>query len=1179
MKRAALALLVVGAVGAAEQTGKRTKREIEIKATEAKLTKVPVAGVGPAQPKGPVVTSEAFIQRVQGKVSKLRDKEIDLLKRLIQNATKKDPELPEYYFRLAEAYGEKSQYFNFQARELDQKIYEAKTQSEKNALTQRQRNYDAESKKWLTEGVKVLLFIAQSNQPNFLGYNKMDNVLFSLAFLLSQAKKTDEARVFFHRLIKDYPQSKYIPDAWLAFAEYYFNEGDMGEALKLYDKVAQYPDSSVYAYSIYKQGWCYLNLKEPQKALEKYVQVIKIAENKKDDANVRQLQKEARKDIVRAYASVGTPEKAWPFFQKTGGDYAPKMLEMLAELYFSMGKFVETIKSYRQIIGLNEGSERVCAWQNEVVKASLAAVPKGEQVKEVQRLANVYDNIKGKQGLKKGTVEECRAAASGILRELATIWHKEAQKTQNNDTYVLSGQLYREYLERFPEEKDACQLRFYYSELLFKLGEVFAKKEYWAQAAESYTRVVEGCPNDPNVKEAAYATVVAWKNALNVQDKDFDKSSKPDQGPMELSEDLRKMVAAFDTYLKAVPDAPERVQILYNKARIYYEHNRFDEAAPLFDEIATKYPGHELAVYAANLYLDTLNIGKKFDVLEKTVDRYLTIEELNQDPSMHEMLVKLKQESRWKYAEQLREQKKYKQAGELWESISQDYPTWNRYPQALFNSANMYEAAYLIGRAITVRTKLIKWDEENYGKTKKHDVQAQKAVFLIGANYHALAWYDKAAEYYEQFARGFPGEKEAVEALASATLFRMGLGEDDKALADASLFVKNYGRRPATAKDAAAVQFDMYKIYEKNKQWDKVVKHLSDYLKAWGAQGGVDRQIIANVKIAEILWRQSCPEPGVNGACIKQERTKARAVRVVKSKKKLSKAERLAQARLAQINMKQCGPDTKSKITVFARKSGPAKDAQNRMKTALSLYGGGKAVEKVPGRNDADKQQRTLEMLYAVAGARFMQAEMKYEEFLRITIPVGLTFDPGKKDEHKKKVEESKKKFEQWLDQKGKALDAASTMYQEVITYKVAHWAIAAAARIGQIYQNFSDQLYTAPIPTAPPLPKEVTEQFQWLDAQTKADIELEYLQTFRDSYCDTMTDKAEPIEGKAIEGLKTCLNKSTELSWFNEWSSLCESELNQIQPTEYPIASEIRARPGYVAKVYGTPAVIEEVK
>ena len=88
-----------------------------------------------------------------------------------------------------------------------------------------------------------------------------------------------------------------------------------------------------------------------------------------------------------------------------------------------------------------------------------------------------------------------------------------------------------------------------------------------------------------------------------------------------------------------------------------------------------------------------------------------------------------------------------------------------------------------------------------------------------------------------------------------------------------------------------------------------------------------------------------------------------------------------------------------------------------------------------------------------------------------------------------------------------------------------------------------------------------------------------EFAQMFYDAYCDAMTDQAEPLEGKAIQGLSTCLGKSTELSWFNEWSSLCETELNQIKPAEYPLASEIRAQPGYVDKRSDPAPIMTELK
>jgi hypothetical protein len=211
----------------------------------------------------------------------------------------------------------------------------------------------------------------------------------------------------------------------------------------------------------------------------------------------------------------------------------------------------------------------------------------------------------------------------------------------------------------------------------------------------------------------------------------------------------------------------------------------------------------------------------------------------------------------------------------------------------------------------------------------------------------------------------------------------------------------------------------------------------------------------------------------------------------------------------------------------------------------------------VPGKDEAEKSARIADMTYYAAEAKMVEGDVVYEKFLKTAIPDKLDFtppqsgmSPGKAKAQEAKVKESTKKFGDWLTAKTKTLADAQKAYQAVILFKNAHWAIAASARIGQLFQDFSGQLYTAPVPKAPPVPQGVEPEM--------------FAQYFHDAYCDAMTDKAEPLEAKAIEGLSTCLGKSTELSWFNEWSQLCEGELNQIKPAEYPLASEIRAQPGY---------------
>ena len=52
------------------------------------------------------------------------------------------------------------------------------------------------------------------------------------------------------------------------------------------------------------------------------------------------------------------------------------------------------------------------------------------------------------------------------------------------------------------------------------------------------------------------------------------------------------------------------------------------------------------------------------------------------------------------------------------------------------------------------------------------------------------------------------------------------------------------------------------------------------------------------------------------------------------------------------------------------------------------------------------------------------------------------------------------------------------------------------------------------------------------------------------------------------MAGFSSCLETSTSLNWFNKWSKLCERELGQIKPEDYPTVSELRGEPNQVAPV-----------
>jgi tetratricopeptide (TPR) repeat protein len=194
---------------------------------------------------------------------------------------------------------------------------------------------------------------------------------------------------------------------------------------------------------------------------------------------------------------------------------------------------------------------------------------------------------------------------------------------------------------------------------------------------------------------------------------------------------------------------------------------------------------------------------------------------------------------------------------------------------------------------------------------------------------------------------------------------------------------------------------------------------------------------------------------------------------------------------------------------------------------------------------------------YWYAQGRFYEADIEYEKFLDIKFPPNLNYGDGL-PEHKAQNEASKKKsdklFSDFLTQKKKVRDVADAKYKAVLDIKDNANSIAAAARAGQISQNFSDQLFTATIPDDVRRP-------QVIDGYDVAQDKV-------DAYCDALTTAAEPLADQSLAAYGICLGKSTELGYFSDWSKLCEHELGQIKPEEFPTASELHGDPNAVAPI-----------
>ena len=1124
-----------------------TQVKVDAKLSERTRPKV----VKDDKAKAPEVTADEFLE-IQGEVGNIRKQQIDLLENLVESTPDSEvAEKADLYFRLADAHAQLNRYHRLKGTEASIKADTAKSAAEKKKLKNTAADHEKQSVNSLKNAIKA--YKSLTDNDKFKNYPDMDKALFYFAYSLQSAKYMKDARTIYHRLLTDYPQSQFVPEAYLAFADYYFGAQELENAEAFYKKVLLFPKSKVYSYSNYMLGWVYLNMREHENAGKQFLQVIRDTDGNK---KVETLNRASKKDFVRAFSEFGQVQKAWATFQKIDSSYAFVMYEILADLYVEQGKTDRAVYAYRQLIKEEPKNKNVCLWQYNIAQAMLstAGATNANKVEEIVLLAKLYGVLNDKKVLPPAEASECHDNAAAMSGEMAAAYHSESLRTKNPETLAYADKLYNIYLDVFPDAEDFGEKQYFYAELLWSRADTEPnprmQTELWENAAVAFTNVVKAGKVDEKLKkESAYAAVLGWKNALAVDPRvksnpvkmRADDKAKAEKIPeaQPIPEREQKMIDAFDIYIDYIKDPgdPELVGMKFLKANMYRRYNQFDKAAPLLEDIIKNHPKHETAYYAANTILDIHIITHKYDQVAVWAKwfadnpKFLTAKEDQDRSDIGERVTEILAISERKILEQIEEEAKktgdfakYVQCGNGYLKIfndtvkaNPDAGTKEKLDETLYNAGVCYEEGRSLSAAIDAFGAL----REKFPDSPA----AAKALARLGAVYARVAYYERASQMFEEYARKYAGQKDAYQAMNDAVFYRKGIGDDDKAIENTNYFISKFGGKQKG--DAANAFFSLASIYEKRGNMDKVVDHYRAYLKKYGDKGGADKMVVAYARIGQILWEQSCPVKTVDGSCIKVARERAVGTKA-KSKRRKGDTTRT-----------QCGADTKLKVT-------PVDRDPRKLAGAMAAFGEAvKEYDRKGGKTGGDEYQARRYYAYA----KFHMAEVDYEAFLKVKFPEGLNFDPAKPAEVKK----SNEKFEKWFKEKDRLAGKAGGAYTKLITeVKDPTNAIAGAARFGQISQTFSDALYTAEVPAF-----------------------IRPYEEAVDAYCDRLTEVAEPYEGKSLEGFGACLKASTDFGWFSSWSRLCERELGQIKPEDFPTASELRSEPDEVGKVSDVEAPI----
>ena len=823
--------------------------------------------------------NELALQERDSKADQKRDEEIEELEKLIPSQTGSTK--ADLLFQLSELWWEKSKYVYFtemaKYEQEQQAFYDAQAKGTKGVKEPKQSN--RKSDLYRQQAIDLYNKIL----TDYPQYPRKDEVLFNLAYNMYDLGKKKEAVARYWELIRQYPDSRFVPDSYVQLGEHFFNSNDLERARKAYEKAIAFNIPQIYSFALYKLAWCDYNAGAYAESLARFRKVVDYQENaisggpKGEKKDKIQLKNEALGDMVLGFAKLAQVDEAKAYYEAHASKKKTyRLMGRLASVYFDGGAWDSCIKTYRSILVDEPNDPEAPAFEANIVKAYANQGP-GQRTHVRDELKKLVDTYKPSSewaqanSHNKAALSNAYDLSEGSMRELVTEYHSEAQRTKSVATYRLARDIYKEYLADFPESENAYSLRFYYAEILWAL-------EQWADAAEQYDAVVQKTPKGPYAKQASYDTLLCYEKLVAIDQgklaqRELSDNEKIDEkkgkGTLDktskrletaktniqeepLTKNEERLVAAGDNYVRLFPGTADESNILYKAATTYYDHYHYVEAARRFGEVITKYPADKNAQYAANLTLHALEVKEEWEALNKLARAFSKNKLLNKGTFAGE-LQKLIEGSQFKYDMLVYEKKDYDKAGTLFDEFVKEFPKSLYAPKALFNSMVMYEQAKKLDKAIPVGEKLVR-------EYPQSDLN-QRTIGALGRDYELTANFGLAATEYETYANKYQEKakkekthdekelKSASDNLFNAALWNEGLGNFEKAIALYGEYIKEYKAK----KDLPDVALTIALIEEKQKDWKAALKSLDGYLKTYAKQITPGHVFYAHVRQMEDL--------------------------------------------------------------------------------------------------------------------------------------------------------------------------------------------------------------------------------------------------------------------------------------------------------------------------------------
>ena len=634
---------------------------------------------------------------------------------------------------------------------------------------------------------------------NFPESDLADDAVYNKAFLLREMGEEEASQIIYEELIDKYPESNYVPEAYMHLAEFYFQPKlgqdreetirNLNKAAQLYKNILKYKESSRYTDALYKLGWTYYRLAGANplhyndailyftmvvQDIEKFETIDREGRMVKANIKPEALQYIAACFVDTSYTLTGV-SKAENYIEGLGRpSFGVDILANMGDLYARIVDHPNSISAYSTLLRMYPDYAYAPLIQKKIAdvyledqKINEAYIARESLFENYNPKTDWYAKIEVSDMedrvliVDQATNFSEQALRTNLIYQLARAQEYERAKTDSISTYTEFARLAKLYLETYPTHENAYEINWSQAYVLD------TELKRYPEALEEYLRVSNDYLEEVHRKDAANNAIVVAQFLVQstrtaedtVQIGGIDVSQVP---PSELATEEQALGEAYDNYIKLFPEDERTATYLASAGSLYYSHRQYDLARKYYKTMVTKFPESQQRTIGLLSLMNSYFFLGKFSDAEFVARKIVDLPDI--PPDQVEIARKRIGESIYKNAEKLEQEEKYLEAAQEFFRVYTDASYYKEIVDlALLNSARNYELNKEWRQAISMYDTLV----VNYEQSQYRLI----ALGKIADAYKQMEDFNGVGASYERIYNLYPDHKDAEAALYNSSLF------------------------------------------------------------------------------------------------------------------------------------------------------------------------------------------------------------------------------------------------------------------------------------------------------------------------------------------------------------------------------------------------------------------------